>query len=161
MFAVRVTPRPDNPIEAVTARPPDFPERFMRYRCWVDFGDEWGEGGCRAQPPMAPEPEAFTQATDIKRRGAGVVDMKLEVVVLPVADVNRAKDFYRALGWREDADFATGENFRVVQTIPPGSPARSSSAPGSPRPRRARRRACSWWWPALTRPGPAEPGAST
>jgi catechol 2,3-dioxygenase-like lactoylglutathione lyase family enzyme len=49
------------------------------------------------------------------------VDMKLEVVVLPVGDVDRAKAFYQALGWREDADFATGQDFRVVQMTPPGS----------------------------------------
>jgi catechol 2,3-dioxygenase-like lactoylglutathione lyase family enzyme len=47
--------------------------------------------------------------------------MKLEVVVLPVADVDRAKDFYEALGWREDADFTSGDDFRVVQLTPPGS----------------------------------------
>ncbi|MFB4307293.1 VOC family protein [Actinomadura sp. GTD37] len=47
--------------------------------------------------------------------------MKLEVVVLPVADADRAKDFYTALGWREDADVGTGEDFRVVQLTPPGS----------------------------------------
>jgi catechol 2,3-dioxygenase-like lactoylglutathione lyase family enzyme len=50
------------------------------------------------------------------------MDMKLEVVVVPVADVDRAKDFYTALGWRLDADVATGEDFRVVQVTPPGSP---------------------------------------
>src|ERR1700693_1019815 len=47
--------------------------------------------------------------------------MKLEVVVLPVADVDRAKDFYEALGWREDADFTSGDDFRVVQLTPRGS----------------------------------------
>jgi catechol 2,3-dioxygenase-like lactoylglutathione lyase family enzyme len=51
------------------------------------------------------------------------MDMKLEVVVVPVADVDRAKDFYTALGWRLDADIATDETFRVVQVTPPGSPA--------------------------------------
>jgi catechol 2,3-dioxygenase-like lactoylglutathione lyase family enzyme len=60
----------------------------------------------------------LTQATEIKGRGAGIVDMKLEVVVLPVADMDRAKNFYKALGWREDAEFATGEDFRVVQLTP-------------------------------------------
>ena len=50
------------------------------------------------------------------------MDMKLEVVVVPVADVDRAKDFYTGLGWRLDADVTTGEDFRVVQTTPPGSP---------------------------------------
>jgi catechol 2,3-dioxygenase-like lactoylglutathione lyase family enzyme len=47
--------------------------------------------------------------------------MRLEVVVIPVADVDRAKNFYKALGWREDADFVGGADFRVVQLTPPGS----------------------------------------
>jgi catechol 2,3-dioxygenase-like lactoylglutathione lyase family enzyme len=50
------------------------------------------------------------------------VDLKLEVVVIPVSDLNRAKRFYERLGWRLDADFAAGENWRVVQFTPPGSP---------------------------------------
>jgi catechol 2,3-dioxygenase-like lactoylglutathione lyase family enzyme len=49
------------------------------------------------------------------------VDMKLEVVVVPVADVDRAKQFYKGLGWREDADFVADEDFRIVQLTPPGS----------------------------------------
>ncbi len=49
------------------------------------------------------------------------MDMKLEVFVLPVSDVDRAKAFYTALGWREDADFSDGQGFRVVQLTPPGS----------------------------------------
>lgn len=51
------------------------------------------------------------------------MDMKLEVIVIPVADVDRAKDFYTGLGWRLDADVPVGEDFRVVQVTPPGSPA--------------------------------------
>ena len=51
------------------------------------------------------------------------MDFKLEVAVLPVADVDRAKEFYKSLGWREDADFAIGPTFRVVQYTPPGSAA--------------------------------------
>ena len=47
--------------------------------------------------------------------------MKLEVVVIPVLDVDRAKRFYSSLGWRLDADFAAGEDFRVIQFTPPGS----------------------------------------
>jgi catechol 2,3-dioxygenase-like lactoylglutathione lyase family enzyme len=47
--------------------------------------------------------------------------MKLEVVVIPVSDIDRAKRFYGGLGWRLDADFGAGENFRVVQLTPPGS----------------------------------------
>src|SRR6185295_12581891 len=50
-----------------------------------------------------------------------IMDMKLEVVVIPVADVDRAKRFYESLGWRLDADFVTGPDFRVVQLTPPGS----------------------------------------
>ena len=51
----------------------------------------------------------------------GMVDMKLEVVVVPVSDVDRAKRFYGSLGWRLDADFAFDNGFRVVQLTPPGS----------------------------------------
>jgi catechol 2,3-dioxygenase-like lactoylglutathione lyase family enzyme len=47
--------------------------------------------------------------------------MKLEVVTLPVADVDRAKSFYMGLGWRLDADIAGGDEFRVVQLTPPHS----------------------------------------
>lgn len=49
------------------------------------------------------------------------VDMKLEVVTLPVADVDRAKQFYEGLGWRLDADISRGDDFRVVQFTPPHS----------------------------------------
>jgi catechol 2,3-dioxygenase-like lactoylglutathione lyase family enzyme len=52
---------------------------------------------------------------------AAKVDMKLEIVVIPVADVDRAKAFYGKLGWRVDADFDNGKDFRVVQLTPPGS----------------------------------------
>lgn len=66
------------------------------------------------------------------------IDMKLEVVVIPVSDVDRAKRFYGGLGWRLDADFVKGDAFRVVQFTPPGSPCSihfgtgvTSAAPGS------------------------------
>ncbi len=49
------------------------------------------------------------------------MDVKLEVVVLPVSDVDRAKQFYKGLGWREDIDLAAGDDFRIVQFTPPGS----------------------------------------
>ena len=49
------------------------------------------------------------------------MDMKLEIVVIPVSDVDRAKEFYAKLGWRLDADFAAGDDFRVIQFTPPGS----------------------------------------
>ncbi|SCB58577.1 Catechol 2,3-dioxygenase [Rhizobium aethiopicum] len=50
------------------------------------------------------------------------IDMKLEVVVIPVSDVDRAKAFYTGLGWRLDADVPGSDGFRVVQVTPPGSP---------------------------------------
>jgi catechol 2,3-dioxygenase-like lactoylglutathione lyase family enzyme len=66
------------------------------------------------------------------------VDMKLEVVVIPVSDAERAKDFYGGLGWRLDADRASGDAFRIVQFTPPGSQCSiqfgtnmTSAAPGS------------------------------
>src|SRR5207253_9502598 len=49
------------------------------------------------------------------------VDMKLEVVIIPVSDVDRAKRFYGGLGWRIDADFDNGKDHRVIQFAPPGS----------------------------------------
>jgi catechol 2,3-dioxygenase-like lactoylglutathione lyase family enzyme len=49
------------------------------------------------------------------------VDMKLEAVVIPVTDIDRAKEFYGKLGWRLDADFLFDNGFRVVQFTPPGS----------------------------------------
>jgi catechol 2,3-dioxygenase-like lactoylglutathione lyase family enzyme len=59
------------------------------------------------------------QAT--RNPSAGRVDMKLEVVVIPVSDVDRAKRFYVSMGWRLDGDFASGDSWRVVQVTPPGS----------------------------------------
>jgi catechol 2,3-dioxygenase-like lactoylglutathione lyase family enzyme len=66
------------------------------------------------------------------------MDFKLEVIVLPVSDVDRALTFYQGLGWRLDADFSTGPKFRVIQLTPPGSPASiifgtglTNAAPGS------------------------------
>jgi catechol 2,3-dioxygenase-like lactoylglutathione lyase family enzyme len=51
----------------------------------------------------------------------GKVDMKLEIAVIPVSDVDRAKEFYARLGWRLDAEFASGDDYRVIQFTPPGS----------------------------------------
>ena len=66
------------------------------------------------------------------------VDLKFEVVVIPVSDVDRAKEFYGSLGWRLDADFPFDNGFRVVQFTPPGSGGSvqfgtnmTSAAPGS------------------------------
>jgi catechol 2,3-dioxygenase-like lactoylglutathione lyase family enzyme len=53
--------------------------------------------------------------------GVARVDMKFEIVVIPVSDVDRAKEFYGRLGWRLDADYDGGKDFRVIQVTPPGS----------------------------------------
>ena len=55
-------------------------------------------------------------------RTPATTDRKLEVVVIPVSDVDRARRFYESLGWRLDADFASGDDWRLVQMTPPGSP---------------------------------------
>src|SRR5262245_21778833 len=71
---------------------------------------------------------------------AATVDLKLEVIIISVSDVDRAKQFYGGLGWRLDADFAFDTGFRVVQFTPPGSGCSiqfgtkiTSVAPGSAR----------------------------
>jgi catechol 2,3-dioxygenase-like lactoylglutathione lyase family enzyme len=76
--------------------------------------------------------------TSARNTGTRTPDAKLEVVVLPVSDVDRATRFYQDLGWRLDAEFAGGEDFRVVQVTPPASPTSvifgtgiTSAVPGS------------------------------
>ena len=64
---------------------------------------------------MSPDEVRSNDATQAK------IDMKFEIVVLPVSDVDRAKDFYARLGWRLDADYDNGSDFRVIQFTPPGS----------------------------------------
>jgi len=77
--------------------------------------------------------ETAPQTAKVRR-----LDVKLEVVVIPVSDVDRAKRFYTKLGWRLDADFPISDTFRIVQFTPPGSSCSiqfgkglTSAAPGS------------------------------
>ena len=79
-----------------------------------------------------------THVSTERAPSAATIDTKLEVVVIPVADVDRAKRFYEGLGWRLDADFSNGDNWRLVQMTPPGSACSvmfgkgfTSAAPGS------------------------------
>jgi len=65
---------------------------------------------------MSTDEIRSNDATSVAR-----VDTKLEVVVIPVSDVDRAKEFYGRLGWRLDADYDSGDDFRVIQFTPPGS----------------------------------------
>ena len=78
--------------------------------------------------------------TATQKPKARTVDMKLEAVVIPVSDVDRAMRFYGSLGWRLDGDFMVGDDFRGVQFTPPGSPCSiqfgkgvTAAAPGSAR----------------------------
>jgi catechol 2,3-dioxygenase-like lactoylglutathione lyase family enzyme len=75
---------------------------------------------------------------ELARQSARPVDMKLEVIVIPVSNVDRAKQFYSQLGWRHDAEFVDGDDFRILQFTPPGSGASvifgkgvTAAAPGS------------------------------
>jgi catechol 2,3-dioxygenase-like lactoylglutathione lyase family enzyme len=61
------------------------------------------------------------QTADASQASVGKVDMKFEIVVIPVSDVDRAKEFYSGLGWRLDADYDSGKDFRIIQFTPPGS----------------------------------------
>ena len=61
------------------------------------------------------------QTDAVSRASVARVDMKFEIVVIPVSDVDRAKEFYEKLGWRLDADYDNGKDFRVIQFTPPGS----------------------------------------
>src|SRR5690606_18933260 len=94
-----------------------------RHRCLARFaGHPLCGGKARAsmeQVMSSPQARGAARA-DTSR--ASTVDMKLEVVAIPVADVDRAKRFYADLGWRLDADFIVGDAFRGVQFTPPGSP---------------------------------------
>jgi len=75
-----------------------------------------------------------TQAS-IEQPVATAVDLKLEVIAIPVSDIDRAKAFYAGLGWSVDADFMVGTSFRAVQLTPPGSPCSihisTTAVPGS------------------------------
>jgi catechol 2,3-dioxygenase-like lactoylglutathione lyase family enzyme len=84
---------------------------------------------------MSKEPVSQDQASQIAKPATS--DLKLEVVILPVSDVDRSKRFYEGLGWRIDADFANGD-WRAMQMTPPGSPCSiifgkgvTTTAPGS------------------------------
>jgi catechol 2,3-dioxygenase-like lactoylglutathione lyase family enzyme len=68
---------------------------------------------------MSTKPVRINDATSDAK--AAPVDMKFEIVVIPVSDVDRAKEFYGRLGWRLDADYDSGKDFRVIQFTPPGS----------------------------------------
>ena len=88
-------------------------------------------------------------------------EMRLEVVVVPVRDVDRAKRFYEMLGWRLDADLAVDDDCTVVQLTPRVPAARSSSARASRQPHPARRKAYSSRCTTSTRLGPTSSGAGS
>jgi catechol 2,3-dioxygenase-like lactoylglutathione lyase family enzyme len=80
----------------------------------------------------------MTTTSASQTSNAPAIDLKLEIIVIPVSDVERAKQFYAKLGWRIDADFAGPDDYRVIQFTPPGSNASvifgkgvTPAAPGS------------------------------
>src|SRR5580692_8248979 len=75
----------------------------------------------RGEPPFFTTNVGEVMATT-KSEKLEPVDLKLEVVVLGVSNVDRAKAFYVNLGWRLDADFSQGDDFRIIQVTPPRSP---------------------------------------
>jgi catechol 2,3-dioxygenase-like lactoylglutathione lyase family enzyme len=86
------------------------------------------QGAWRGDNATHPKPKEIVMNAIQERGEAAIatpaargVDLKLEVVVIPVSDVDRAKHFYGGLGWRLDADI-TGDEFHVIQFTPPGSP---------------------------------------
>jgi catechol 2,3-dioxygenase-like lactoylglutathione lyase family enzyme len=70
---------------------------------------------------MANPTQEIQSNETIGSTNAARVDMKFEIVVIPVSDVDRAKAFYARLGWRLDADYDSGKDYRVIQFTPPGS----------------------------------------
>lgn len=70
---------------------------------------------------MSSGTQAVTSTDAASKASLAKIDMKLEIVVIPVSDIDRAKEFYTNLGWRLDADYDNGSDFRVIQFTPPAS----------------------------------------
>jgi catechol 2,3-dioxygenase-like lactoylglutathione lyase family enzyme len=87
----------------------------------VHQGTDQGSARARLAALGATVLVAASIDVEATTRGVEIVDMKLEVVLLPVSDVDRAKAFYKGWGCREDADFVINDGFRIVQVTPPGS----------------------------------------
>jgi catechol 2,3-dioxygenase-like lactoylglutathione lyase family enzyme len=79
------------------------------------FGERIGGKNMANQTYESPSNVSTSDAIAAK------IDMKFEIVVIPVSDIDRAKKFYQSLGWRLDADYDNGKDFRVIQFTPPGS----------------------------------------
>ena len=84
---------------------------------------------------MSSTPASTERQPALGIRPTATVDLKLEAIPIPVSDVDRARAFYEGLGWRLDADFMVGKDFRAVQLTPPGSPCsihlNTTAVPGS------------------------------
>ena len=102
-----------------------------------------------------------TQVNTERQPATGVptaVDLKLEVIAIPVSDVDRAKAFYGGLGWTLDADFMVGKDFRAVHSHRPDRHARSICPP---QPCRALLRECSSSWPTSRQRATSSSGAES
>jgi hypothetical protein len=89
---------------------------------------------CIDQGPHGRDGAAQRATVVVMTQGLSTIDMALEVVTLPVSDVDRAKRFYQSLGWRMDIDLVVSDDIRTVQVTPPTRRARSSSARAGQRP---------------------------
>src|SRR5262245_10294915 len=111
------------------------PDRTNQYQGLIDGSlprghasesrqDLWRSPDVFTRHPITEGPMAITQSISepaTNAPSAATVDLKLEVVVIPVSDVDRAKRFYEGLNWRLDADFVFDNGLRVIQFTPPGS----------------------------------------
>ena len=102
-------------------------------------------------------------SSESETAGARTVDMKLEVVVIPVSDVERAKRFYGGLGWRLDADFVVGDDVSgACRSRLPGSPSLGPLRHGDHvRPRPARQAGCIWSCRTSRQRAPSSPVAAS
>src|SRR6185437_1484972 len=103
------------------------PASETRGRQSLLFASDWRRVGATRRNVLTTPMEAEMSSVELGSESAAGTppvqagELKLEVVVLPVSDVDRAKEFYEGLGWRLDADIAPDDEFRVVQFTPPGS----------------------------------------
>jgi catechol 2,3-dioxygenase-like lactoylglutathione lyase family enzyme len=105
-------------FEAVTP-PHDWWDWYAAYMDARDGGSAPDDASAAADRYMAEVKDVVANGSPAPAREG--VAYGLEVVIIPVSDVDRAKAFYTGLGWREDADFADDQGFRIVQLNPPGS----------------------------------------
>src|ERR1700677_4746499 len=120
LFAFHWLTRPNYGKARLEDRPPGRP-RAATVRSVIRNGTVKAQWSSHTIKEATVSTKAVRTNDPTRDAGVATVDMKFEVVVLPVSDVDRAKEFYGRLGWRLDADYDSGKDFRVIQFTPPGS----------------------------------------